>query len=346
MQVGTQKTVQLAALTIVTVVFEAETDFLALQARSLACHLPVATAHEILVIDNSRRGFSASAQEVLLAAYGPHAASVRFVRPKELLTVPITTGWYAQQVLKLLVSRSVTTDAYVVLDAKNHLVRPAEITEFRAPEGRLRSRRQSFLGHRLQPDLERTLTYFGLPVAPYVTDFTPTTTPFVLHTEVVRGMVDDVEAASGRPFAEEFLRGRLLEFFAYAAWAISRHGALDALYTWDQPAAPTVWPRTADSAGLTKAIADSEAGAGPWFSVHRKALGVLDASALDLLAEFWTAHGLFESPEAARAFVHDTQQRVRIGERRQRRKDLLPRVLRALRFFSDRIHRVRTRPVF
>ncbi|MEP6842629.1 MAG: DUF6492 family protein, partial [Pseudolysinimonas sp.] len=110
-------------LTFVTVVFGAETRLLELQARSLALYLdPDATA-SIIVIDNGWRRMSRRRQAHLLVAYGLLADLVTIVRTEDLVpNLPATIGWRSQQIAKLVVARSVSTDHYVILDAKNHLI--------------------------------------------------------------------------------------------------------------------------------------------------------------------------------------------------------------------------------
>ena len=324
-------------LTFVTVVFDAELELLELQARSLRRHVSREMVGEIVVIDNSRRGLGQRRERSLREQYGHHAPSVRILRPREVADIPVTTGWYAQQVMKLMVADQIASDSYVVLDAKNHLVRSLEPDFFVSDDGRLRTSKQSFASHRLRPDLERTLEYFELPVDANVGAFTPTITPFVLRTDLVRAMVRDVSARAGRPFPAEFLRARLLEFFAYASWIIARRAPLEDVYVFDQPGSPTVWPKGATADGVETALEALATGSSPWFSVHRRALGMLEPGALARLANLWMAAGLFTVPEDAERFVDRARRAVQRGERRQRIADLLPKALRLGRRFTARL---------
>src|SRR4051812_31598551 len=95
------------SLALVTVVFEAEYDLLALQARSLDAFLDEGTVERIIVIDNSRSGMSTSRRHSLLRAYGRHARLVDIVRNTEVAVVPPTIGWKSQQVLKLRIAETV-----------------------------------------------------------------------------------------------------------------------------------------------------------------------------------------------------------------------------------------------
>ncbi|GIG19685.1 hypothetical protein Cch01nite_04090 [Cellulomonas chitinilytica] len=314
-------------LTFVTPVFEAELALLHLQARSFAVHLPTDAAREVVVLDNTRRGLRTP--QTLLDAYGPWAPQVRILRPDDVCALPTVSGWRSQQVLKLAVARLVETSRYVTLDAKNHLVAPPPASFFEAPDGRIRVRGYSYREHPLRGSLERVLTYLGLDPAAHVDRFAATVTPFTLDTAVVREMVADVEARSGRSFAREFVSQELTEFFLYAGWLLRRDGTLDRLYELTDDVNPVVWPRAATADGVRAVIA-SAAGS-PVFGVHRDAVPALDAEARDVLGAFWAERGLV----ADRAEGADLLRRLREDHDRQRRRqqvrDLPPRALTLVR---------------
>jgi len=310
-------------LTFVTPVFEAELALLHLQARSFAVHVPEDLAHEVVVLDNTRRGLRSP--RTLLDAYGPWASRVRILRPDDVCELPTVSGWRSQQVLKLAVAGLVETPRYVTLDAKNHLVASAPPSFFEAPDGRIRVRGYSYREHPLRPALARVLTYLGLDPAAHVDHFAATVTPFTLDTGVVRAMLADVEARSGRSFAREFVSQELTEFFLYAGWLVRRDGTIDGLYELTDAVNPVVWPRSATPDGVRSVIA-SAAGS-PIFGVHRDAVPLLDAEARDVLGGFWAERGLVPD----RAAGVDLLVRLRHDHDRQRRRqqvrDLPPRAL-------------------
>ena len=318
-----------AGLTFVTVVYETELMLLHLQARSLAAFVPDDLVHEVVVIDNTARGMPADARRALGAEYGRVADRLRVLRPDDVRRVPATTGWRSQQVLKLCVADLVSSERYVVLDAKNHFVAPLEPGHFQAPDGRPRGTAYGYAEHPLRPSLERVLRYLGLDPADHLHRFTATVTPFVLDTGTVRSVVRGVESRSGRDFADEFVAQELTEFFLYAGWIVARGDSLDEVYDLGQPSSPTVWPRSADEAGVAAAVRAAQERRAPVFAVHRRALAALDAPSAAALAAFWAGRGLFGSPQAAEAFVADFQREHARLSRQQRLREL-PRRLRTL----------------
>jgi hypothetical protein len=127
------------------------------------------------------------------------------------------------------VSKFICTERYLVLDSKTHFVFPLNIEFLEAADGRANINAYSYEAHPLRGDLERVLLYVGLPSGKHVPWFTATVAPFVLYTEVVRGLVADVEARSGCPFAVEFVDKSLTEFFLYGAYLL-RKGSMEELY--------------------------------------------------------------------------------------------------------------------
>ncbi|MGS0685676.1 DUF6492 family protein [Nakamurella sp. GG22] len=294
-----------ATLSFVTVVFESEYLLLDLQARSMSVYLPASMVGEIIVIDNSRRGMSKEFKHRLTTSYGDLKARVSFVRPKDICTVPATTGWRSQQVYKLVIAERISGERYVVLDAKNHFVAEARPHFFQSPDGRARVNEYSFRTHPLRPALENVLGYLGLDPAPAIEKFPATVTPFVLDTALVRAMMQDIEERSGNDFATEFVDNNLLEFFLYSGWLLRSGRSLDQVFDFHQVLCPNIWVKNVGPDVVRGAIAKAADRELPLFSIHRKALGRLDAQSVRLLVDFWTERGLFDSVDAGSRFVAD-----------------------------------------
>lgn len=327
-------------LAFVTVVYEAEYELLVLQARSMAKYLPLDLVDEIIVIDNSSRGIPGALREQLLVGYGDLASLVRFVRSGSEARVAGAIGWWSQQVLKLTVVDQIHTDKYVALDAKNQFVATARLSNFVSGDGRSRVNTHSYESHRLRPDLENVLAYLGVDPAPHVANFTMTTTPFVFDAAMVRELVSGVQARSGRSIGHEMVSKGLTEFFLYTGWIIASGRSLSDVYEVENQNWPTVWPHSARSDGVRRAIDAAGPDSGPIFSVHRRALGVLDADSAGLLAEFWTSRGLFATLGDAAAFIAQFQESYESEAARQRRRDLPNKLIRAPRSLGRRLGRV------
>ncbi|ALJ19075.1 DUF6492 family protein [Microbacterium sp. No. 7] len=291
------------AVSVVTVVFEVEIPLLLLQARSLRAHVPAERIARYIVIDNTARGLSPADRRRIAGELGDHAPRLRVVRPADLVDVPAAKGWVVQQVLKLAVSALVDTDHYVALDAKNHFVRTPAPDFFVSADGRARVNTYSYEEHPLRPQLETVLAYTGLEPGALVRDFTATVTPFVFDTARVRRTIAEVEERSGSPFADEFVRAGLTEFFLYTAWALRDGATIDAVFDVQQVFCPVLWPRRNSLAHVDDVRERLDDERVPLLSAHRNALADLPRPAADALAALWVSHGLFASPREARGFL-------------------------------------------
>ena len=284
--------------TFVTVAHADDGWLLCLQARSMCLYLPAALVDEIVVVENFDTGRPLAWRKQLLVEYGDLAHLVRFV-PSELLGVMLpATGWWTQQVLKLLVCRVVESGRYVVLDAKNHLVRPLQWSFLEGTDGRMLARRYDYRLHPLRHFLERTLRFCDLPAEAHLGWFMQAGTPFTIDRADAQAAIDLVEASTGKRFAEGFIEARITEFFLLAA-SLVRRGVLEDRYDFSQIACPVVWDGMAELAALLSAIRQAEDGCAPTFAVHRRVIPKLDEVSRGILGRFWARHGLFASEEEA-----------------------------------------------
>ncbi|PZU45665.1 MAG: hypothetical protein DI566_09405 [Microbacterium sp.] len=285
------------SVSFVTVTYRAEDSLLRLQARSFALFVPVEAVAEIVVIDNGRPLLSERRRAELLRAYGPHADRVRFVPSDELAATGAMSGWVGQQVLKLSIAAYVRADWYVLLDAKNHAVRPLRPDDLLNGDGRARGGFHSYAAHPLRDRLLTTLDYLGLDRAA-ADHYPPTSTPFVLQTQAAR----EVLAGFGDDFAGSFHRAGLSEFFLYSGWILRRDGDWDAVYDGVALQSPTLWGGTTSAAAIGSVLAEVERTDAPFFGVHRRALRRMTGADLAPLAHFWIARGLFSSVREVRRF--------------------------------------------
>ena len=141
----------------------------------------------------------------MLREYGSLAPAVRFVDARQITDMPpYVSGWFSQQILKLMAARIVQTERYLVLDAKNHLVFPLTRRCIETSSGRMLLHSMNYEHHNMQSFLANTLDYFGFSLQDHVKGFLPTTTPFPLSTETVRDLVRYIEAREKKPFPEAF----------------------------------------------------------------------------------------------------------------------------------------------
>ncbi|WP_374311526.1 DUF6492 family protein [Microbacterium sp.] len=313
-------------LTFVTITYRAEDTLQLLQARSLGLYARPEDVASVIVIDNGVPRMSRRTRRRLRDAYGPLADRVRIVPRSELGNDVASSGWMSQQVMKLAAHSMVETPTYILLDAKNHLIRPVAVGDFLAEDGRARTGFHSYRDHPLLPRVRRVLEYLDLDQSA-VDRFPPTSTPFVMHREVAGSLVEDIERSSGRAFAAEFVRADLTEFPLYSAWLLRRDGGWDRTYVDDAIQSPTVWGGGATRSGVDHAIEQARASDAPAFGVHRRALHRLDDEGLRVLAAFLTERRLVSDPAEFRSLRRTFQRqygaeilRARVASRLRARR--------------------------
>lgn len=318
-------------LAVVTVVFDAEVEMLGLQASSFARHVLPGALGEIVVVDNTRGGLRGESRDRLVATYGVHRAAVSLLRPRDLGMGRGGSGWRRQQALKLLAARQVAAPHSVVLDAKNHLVRPLRVADVVAADGRPRLPVHGYRNHPLRRELVRVLEYAGLEPSQHLDRFTATIPPFAMRTDDVRALLDGVEARSGRPFGAELVAQGLTEFFLSTAWLLRAGGVLEDVVDPLDATSPTVWPSDLAAERVAGVVAESARNGSPFFAVHRRALVGADREALGTLTRFWVDAGLFDDVADAEDFLDRARRQIRRQMRVQKAVDLPPRALARVR---------------
>jgi hypothetical protein len=279
--------------TFVTVAFEGDLRLMDLQARSMALYCDAGLVDQLLVVDNFAPGAKPPNWEDLVRAlYGSLEAAVSFIAAADVADSGVA-GWVGQQALKLAIARHVRADRYVLLDAKNHLLKPLSREFLEAPDGRPRINGYPYdLSHPLYDHLQRTCAYVGIDAAEASSHFVRTSTPFTMLTAAVVALVDQAEREHA-PIAQVLRRWAITEFFLYAA-TLAKVGVLRELYAWDQPFTADVWAWGAQDTALVRdalqrAMRPTH---GPFFSLHRAAVARLDADARMLVAQAWRDRGL------------------------------------------------------
>lgn len=293
-------------IAFVTVAHAADEWMLRIQARSMRTYLPPSLLGEIIVVENFDRGREVDWRDRLRAEYGHLAPLVRFVSAPALGSMPQAAGWWTQQVLKLTVARTVTCARYVLLDAKNHLVRPLARDFLELPDGRMRTRRYGYERHPLRGALERTLTFCGVDPGSRVRLFPTTATPFIVTRADVLETIDHVETRENRPLPEVMIDRQLTEFFLIAG-RLDKRGRLETRYEFGQQACPVLWHTQSEPHDVLAAVREADERGAPVFAIHRAAVSRLGDTSTEILAQFWKRRGLFQSTAAATAEIKRVQ---------------------------------------
>lgn len=291
---------------IVTVAFAGDLELLKLQARSFRLFFAPTSLARILILENDREPdvFLDRFQREVLPEYGDLQDRVTVIPKKTLLPDDYrATGWRTQQALKLLVEKHISTDAFLVLDAKNHFIRAADFATFASGE----KFRSTFRAVSSMSDyLVRSLEYFGLDARESAKVTMPTTTPYVLNTSIVRYLIRYVEFRERCGFAEFFLgRNRFVtEFFLYFGFMLRFGIEPGALYEFGDPRSAALFTRAPVSpAAVTRVIQSLNDEWVVMFGLHRNRIGRFTESDKNLLVRVWREGGLFATDREAHSFL-------------------------------------------
>jgi len=285
----------------VIVGFEGDAGLLCLQARSMRLYCPPELIEEIIIVDNGLKEWRGN----LSRHYGSLARFVRIVPAASIAVLPPDAGgWYTQQALKINVAEIIRSERYVVLDAKNHMIRQLGREFLETPSGQPRLSGHAYTNHPMREYLERTLKYLDIDPQEHIRWFTQTHPPFTILTSEACELIRQIEQKEDRPFASAFLDRELSEFFLYSGFLVSK-GTLRRIYHLEQPGGPEIWPEDASENGCAKAIERASRTESPFMTVHRKAIQKMDKGGQRLIAEFWYSRGLFATAKDGVRFLRD-----------------------------------------
>lgn len=305
---------------IATVVFSRELDLLQLQARSIDRFLdPRGIGRILVVINDAEEAACVARAAAIVPDYGRFAARVEivgadalfalrparcgprglvqrvrhgFTRHRRLFPFGVkggwrgNRGWSVQQAMKLAVARHASAAFLLILDAKNHFIRPVTTASFVSDAGRARS--YGVVPDTVQwPWIEASFRRFGLPPPDRGAPAPPSVTPFCAPRAVVSGCLDALEARVG-PAEAFFARkdSRETEFMLIYAHVVAQHGSWAACF--DQGLVPAAtMSRVADDARVDRVLGLAEDGTAEILSVHSGRIASLRPQDRRRLAAIW-----------------------------------------------------------
>jgi hypothetical protein len=216
---------------LVTIVFhhEMEMKLLQLQAASLR-YMDEHLIHTIYVLCHDKDPLSDRETEALVACYPPLLQSrVVILHSPTLDPRFTTTSWTTQQMIKLMVSRCVKSSYYLVLDSKNHLIRPVSASDYFDP---MTSHPRLFSGKEMymRKYYYQGLAYFGVE-CPFQFQgedddrVLQTMTPYLFRTRDVLDMLEYIETREKTSFYDFFIHRtrdhhRTTEFYLFSTFLI------------------------------------------------------------------------------------------------------------------------------
>ena len=220
----------------VTICFrnEIEIDLMKLQAISF-CFVPPSMVNQIFLFWNDDGEFPS---DVPFMNYYPYELrpKVKCVTRDTLFYSGQKTNWINQQIYKLLLAKYVQSSHYIVLDAKNHFMKPVTRQIFFTDDGKPKL----FMGTpgKMIRYFDYCLKYFDMEKGDLTkkTFFSMddpdfqfcTTTPFVFKTQVVREMVAFMESKENMEFDELFrYHEKGTEFYFYISYLFWKNYIMD-----------------------------------------------------------------------------------------------------------------------
>jgi hypothetical protein len=291
--------------TLVTVVHDRDYPLLRLQARSLARYLAPDFASQIYVIANQGLIGENEWRIPLLHDYGYLGDRVRLVDAPDVSAIPSSIiGWKSQQILKLMVAKIVTSDRYMVLDAKNHLIFPLS-NDFCENGDRIQLSSRNYESSPMRHYLDSSLQYFDVDKDGIQTTFLPTTTPFIFPTHLVRALIDNIDQREQTPFPLVFDRLGATEFLLFGAFLCSLPGGIGKFYDLSGQICPMITTRSKGFGPdeIQEVVARVEGAQIPFFTIHREAFCALDERSKQAVAALWVRRCLFESVSDALGFI-------------------------------------------
>jgi hypothetical protein len=208
-------------------------------------------------------------------------------------------GWYNQQALKLLAASKAETPYSVVLDAKNHFVKPITHDSFFS-----KNKPIYFLERHAAPMLRfwhNSLDFFGTTDPFSDSEFKiQTVTPFTFHTGLAASLISYIEKKVGTDVYTAFSTlSSITEFFSYFCYLHSEVG------TKEEGNPNESLPYIISPSPLVSTIGRADPLENPWnsfeqrmllittydtvrtFSIHRGSIGYLDQAYRENLFNFY-----------------------------------------------------------
>jgi hypothetical protein len=291
---------------LAVVFYEKEIDILTLLVKSLELHCDTSLVDKIYFINNSvnqSEGREAFESKILpLFKTFKKAVSVIDAVSLGIQQYDGANLYIAQQALKLSIATLSDKSHYLVLDAKNHLIRKLRRTDLFAEDGKPISHLQIHRDYS-KTRLEESCKYFEVDVDTNK-QVLPTVTPYLMITSLVRDLLEEVKKREGTNIYDLILKNdRLTEFLLYFSYLTYR-GGKSHFYSFKPKPYATLFTRWPESESDIKKVLDSTLNDNVWmFSVHSKRFQQLKSNEIEFISTLWVERGLFDNAESAKKFI-------------------------------------------
>ncbi len=290
---------------VVVVAFCDELRLLKLQARSFAKYASGESIGNIYIIlhDNKVQEFTRYFKKHILPEYGHLKGKIKLTPYTSVLGHRLETpNWWTQQSIKILASSLVETAHYLILDCKNHLIRPLERSKLYTADNKMLMP----LGHYhkdFDDKLQSAFKYFGGEGTPVLDKALPTITPFLIKKNIAQNIINHIETKEKKPFHEVFIEQKFTEFFLYFGYLLARYGSIDAFYAESGLIVLAYFDDCLHDTDKVDSF-DTYINMETVYSlgVHRKVVDQADSRLKGRIAHHWKTYGLVSNEEEADYF--------------------------------------------
>jgi len=291
---------------LVTVCFADELKLLELQARSIRLYFDTNILGSIHIVINDRRvvDIRRYIESHVFPEYGAFRDRVHIYGYRDFTKTRLKKlGWRSQQLFKLISAQVVQSPQYLILDCKNHFIRPVREETFWYTDGRLRTAVGSILP-KFQKGYMLARSYFGLDDTIEDKKILPTVTPFLAVTDHVLEMILRLEREQHTPIVDLFMKGPLVtEFYLYYAYIEALYGGMEALYYPQRRCSFSLMaPAQNDLQKASETIENISGNHVFGFGVHRAVIEAANPAILGMVADVWVKYGLVASFDEAQSY--------------------------------------------
>lgn len=289
---------------IITVTYEKEFSLLNLQALSIN-KFWTDEIDRISIISNSNNiEIIKEIEEIVLPNYGRFSSKVDIIKSSDYIPDFETPSWRSQQYLKLVVSAESKSRNILILDSKNHFIRPVSKKDFISEEGLSISYMEKHIS--LKKYLDACLEFLNYKGS-YPQETLPCVTPYTVDASLVREVIYYCEKERGKKFIDIFFQENrmITEFFLIFAYLIEKDLLSSYFKIRNRSNFVTlfrVWPETqAKWDWAINRLNDNDVKA---FGLHSGRVTKLSTEQRSEILNLWLKVGLFKNKENAYSMLN------------------------------------------
>lgn len=281
---------------IASIVFEGDYRLSILQAISIDRLYTIADLDEYTIILNGkdngalRKAFDSDLKPFVSAYFW---SKTKFAEWGDLLGGARRVGYYDQQALKLSLGSYYDSELFLMLDAKNHFVRPSSPADFLVngvPFAPLQKSSDMW-----RPYVEKSFAAVDVEGGD-VDVMMPSVTPYLMYSDEVRAVAEHLVEKFGADLPTAMAQAGGTEFLMYYAHISSRREQLYVDRALPVRTLFTSWPQ--DPTVVFKLIDEMSEKEVPMFGLHRNRLPQLTEKQVQAITSLWRKYLLarWENP--------------------------------------------------